>query len=166
MLKVGTQTPLLTQTAQSTLTSGAPIVNSVEYHDTGVILRVLPRSNQTDTVSLDIAQEVSQVVPNAINSLTPDIEQRRIESSVTVQSGQTIVLGGLISENNSIGRAGLPLLSAIPGLAGLFGNVSDVRSRTELIIFITPHVLHDDDEARHLTDELIGRLKSMQPAQP
>jgi general secretion pathway protein D len=166
MLKVGTQTPLLTQQAQSTLTSGAPIVSSVEYHDTGVILRVLPRSNDTDTVSLDIAQEVSEVVPNASNSLTPDIELRRIESSVTVQSGQTVMLGGLISENNSAAHAGLPGLSSIPGLAGLFGNVTDSRIRTELIIFITPHVLHDGDDAQRLTEELMGRLSSMRPPSP
>jgi general secretion pathway protein D len=166
MLKVGTQTPLLTQQAVSNITTNAPTVQGIEYHDTGVILRVLPRSNDTDTVSLDIAQEVSQVVANSANSLTPDIEERRIESSVTVQSGQTIMLGGLISENNSAAHAGLPGLSSIPGLAGLFGNVTDSRIRTELIIFITPHVLHDGTDAQRLTEELMGRLNSLRPPSP
>ena len=116
--------------------------------------------------SLEIAQEVSEVVPNATNPLTPDIDLRRIESSVTVQSGQTVLLGGLISENNSVDRSGLPGLSAIPGLGAIFGNQSDSRSRTELIVFITPHVLHDGDDARRLTEELVGRLSSMRPAPP
>ena len=166
LLKVGTQTPLLTQQAVSTLTSSPPIVSSVEYHDTGVILRVLPHANEAGMVSLDIAQEVSDVVPSATNPLTPNIEQRRIESSVTVQSGQTVLLGGLIAENNSVGRNGLPLLSDLPLLGPLFGQQSDNRNRTELIIFITPHVLHDNDDAKALTDELLGRLTSMRPAVP
>jgi general secretion pathway protein D len=166
LLKVGTQTPLLTQQAVSTLTTGAPIVSSVEYHDTGVILRVLPHSNDAGMVSLDIAQEVSDVVPSAANPLTPNIEQRRIESSVTVQSGQTVLLGGLIAENNSLGRNGTPWLSNIPLLGNLFGVQTDNRSRTELIVFITPHVLRDNDEAKALTDELLGRLTSMRPAEP
>jgi general secretion pathway protein D len=163
VLKVGTQTPLLTQQAVSTVTNTAPIVSSVDYHDTGVILRVLPRSNDFGMVSLDIAQEVSDVVPSAANPLTPDIELRRIESSVTVQSGQTVMLGGLIAENNSVNKAGLPLLSQIPWLGGVFGQTSDNRSRTELIVFITPHVLQDGDEAKKLTEELMGRLTSMRP---
>lgn len=166
MLKVGTQTPLLTQQVVSTVTNGGPAVNSVEYHDTGVILRVLPRSNDADFVSLDIAQEVSEVVPSATNTLTPNITQRRIESSVTVQSGQTVMLGGLISENNSVSKSGVPGLSSIPGIGAIFGNQDDNRSRTELIVFITPHVLHDGNEAQRLTEELMGRMKSMRPAEP
>jgi general secretion pathway protein D len=153
---------LLTQQATSTLTAGAPLVSSVEYHDTGVILRVLPRTNDADMVSLDIAQEVSEVVPSATSTLTPDIDERRIESSVTVQSGQTVMLGGLISENNSLTRSGLPFVASIPVLGQLMGNTSDSRARTELIVFITPHVLHDNDDAKKLTDELMGRLNSMQ----
>lgn len=166
LLKVGTQVPLLTQQAVSTLTTGAPTVSSVEYHDTGVILRVLPRSNDADMVSLDIAQEVSAIVANATNSLTPNIDERRIESSVTVQSGQTVMLGGLISENNSQGHNSLPGLGDVPVLAGLFGNVTDVRDRTELIIFLTPHVLRDGLDAERLTEELMGRLTSMRPREP
>ena len=166
LLKVGTQTPLLTQQAVSTQAAGAPIVSNVEYHDTGVILRVLPRSNEAGQVSLEIAQEVSQVVPNGSNALTPLIEQRRIESSVTVQSGQTVMLGGLISENNSLGRNAVPLFSSLPWVGDLFGQKSDSRSRTELIVFITPHILRDGDEARRLTEELMGRLQSMRQAEP
>ena len=166
LLKVGTQTPLLTQQATSTSSLGAPTVNSVEYHDTGVILRVLPRTNEAGMVSMDITQEVSEVVANATNALTPSIELRRIESSVTIQSGQTVVLGGLIAENNSVSRSGLPPFSGIPILGAIFGNQTDSRIRTELIVFITPHILRDGDEARRLTEELMGRLSSMRPSTP
>ena len=160
VLKVGTQTPLLTQQLTSTLT-GTSQVNSVEYHDTGVILRVLPRANDGDMVSLDIAQEVSQVVPTTTATLTPSITLRRIESSVTVQSGQTVMLGGLISENNSLTRDSIPGLGAIPWLGELFGNRNDSRARTELVVFITPHVLRDEDQATLLTQELLGRMKEL-----
>ncbi|HMA50333.1 MAG TPA: type II secretion system secretin GspD, partial [Magnetospirillaceae bacterium] len=160
VLKVGTQTPLLTQQLSSTLT-GTSTVNSVDYHDTGVILRVLPRSNDGDMVSLDIAQEVSQVVPTTTATLTPSITLRRIESSVTVQSGQTVMLGGLISESNSLTRDSIPGLGQIPLLGELFGNRDDNKTRTELVVFITPHVLRDEDQADRLTQELMGRLKEL-----
>ncbi len=163
LLKVGTQTPLLTGQLTGTLTTNAPIQQSVEYHDTGVILRVLPHTNDTDMVSLDIAQEVSEVVPTTVATLTPDISERRIESSVTIQSGQTVLLGGLISESTSAGREGLPILSAIPGLGALFGDHTDSRLRTELIVFITPHVLHDGDDAQRLSDELVSRMPGLKP---
>jgi general secretion pathway protein D len=161
VLKVGTQTPLLTQQLNSNLSGAASTVNSVEYHDTGVILRVLPRANDGDMVSLDIAQEVSQVVPTAVATLTPSITLRRIESSVTVQSGQTVMLGGLISESNSLTRNAIPGLGDIPLLGELFGNRDDARARTELVVFITPHVLRDEDQADQLTQELMGRLKEL-----
>lgn len=160
VLKVGTQTPLLTQQLSSTLT-GTSTVNSVDYHDTGVILRVLPRANDGDMVSLDIAQEVSQVVPTTTATLTPSITLRRIESSVTVQSGQTIMLGGMISDNNSLTRDAIPGLGDIPLLGELFGNRNDTRLRTELVVLITPHVLRDEDQAERLTQELMGRMKEL-----
>ena len=163
LLKVGTQVPLQTQTSQTTVVTGGPVISSIEYHDTGVILQVRPRANAGDLVTLDIAQEVSDVVPTTAGSLTPSIDERRIESTVSVQGGQTVMLGGLISENSSIGNTGLPGLATVPLLGGLFGQQSDTRGRTELIVFITPHVMHDDEDAHKLTTELLGRLKALRP---
>lgn len=163
VLKVGSQTPLLTQQAVSTQGGSPPIVSNVEYHDTGVILHVLPRANEVEMVSLDISQEVSQVQPNATNPLTPIIDERRIESSVTVQSGQTVMLGGLISENNSLTSNALPVLGDLPVIGPLFGTKADVRGRTELVIFITPHILRTSDDARRLTEELTSRLAAIRP---
>ena len=163
VLKVGSQTPLLTQQAVSTQGGSSPIVNNVEYHDTGVILHVLPRANEVEMVSLDISQEVSQVEPNATNPLTPIIDERRIESSVTVQSGQTVMLGGLISENNSLTTNGLPIFDELPVIGPLFGTKSNTRIRTELVIFITPHILRTGDDARRLTEELTSRLSAIRP---
>jgi len=163
VLKVGSQTPLLTQQAVSTQGGSSPIVSNVEYHDTGVILHVLPRANELDMVSLDISQEVSQVVPNATNPLTPIIDERRIESSVTVQSGQTVMLGGLISENNSLTTNGVPVLDDLPWIGPLFGTRTNAKSRTELVIFLTPHILRTSDDARRLTEELTRRLTAIRP---
>lgn len=163
VLKVGSQTPLLTQQAVSTQGGNSPIVNNVEYHDTGVILHVLPRANEVEMVSLDISQEVSQVQPNATNPLTPIIDERRIESSVTVQSGQTVMLGGLIAENNSLSSNGLPVLDQLPLIGPLFGTRANTRIRTELVIFLTPHILRTSDDARRLTEELTSRLVAIRP---
>jgi len=165
LLKVGDRVPVTTREAQSVLDPEAPIVNTIEFQDTGVILRVIPRINAGGTVSMDIAQEVSAVSETAnTGRLTPTITQRRIESSVAVPTGQTVVLGGLISEEGANGKSGVPVLSDIPVLGHLFGTTTTRDRRTELIVFITPRVLHNADEARRITEELMGKLKSMRPS--
>ncbi len=163
VVSVGTKVPLLTQQAVSTISAGSPMVNNVEYHDTGVILKVMPRINAAGVVTMDVVQEVSTVVPSPTDPLTPNIDQRRIESSVAVRSGQTVVLGGLIAEDASDGRSGVPILSTLPVFGPLFGQNSEAHRRTELIIFITPHVVRSSEDAHRLTDELMGRMRSMQP---
>jgi general secretion pathway protein D len=154
-LQVGDQVPIATQSAVSAIGDNSPIVNSVELRDTGVILRVTPRVNKNGLVLLDIAQEVSDVVPTTTSSIdSPTIQQRKFSSSVAVHDGETIALGGLIRDSRSKSRSGLPLLSRIPVVGALFGSVDRTRTRTELIVLLTPRVIRSGKEASAMMDEL------------
>ncbi len=162
-LQVGDQVPVITQQAISTVAGTAPIVNSVQYQNTGVILKVTPRANRSGEVAMDISQEVSDVTStssSAINS--PTIQQRKITSSVAVQDGETVALGGLITRGKTRGKVGIPLLQEIPLLGELFRSTQDDDSRTELIVLITPHVIDNVQKARAITEELRRKLPAVQ----
>ena len=92
---------------------------------------------------------------------SPSINIRSVDTQVTIKNGQTIALGGIISESNGISRNRIPLLGRIPGLGLLFGNTSTKKTRTELIALITPHVIEDIDQATDLTEELKSTLKGL-----
>jgi general secretion pathway protein D len=163
-LQVGDQVPIPIQQAQSTLVPGAPLINTVEFRDTGVILRVSPRVNSNGLITLDIAQEVSDVTKTTTSNIdAPTIQQRRIQSTVTVQDGETVALGGLIRENRTNSRNGVPGLGSIPLLGTLFSSTDRQKDRTELLILLSPRVVHDAAEARTLTEELRGRLHALEP---
>lgn len=162
-LQVGDRVPIITQQAVSTVTGDAPIVNSVEYEDTGVILKVTPRVNRGGMVMLDIAQEVSEVASATTSGIqSPTIQERKISSSVAVQDGETIVLGGLISDSRTRTKTGIPYLQDVPLLGNLFRDTGDNKARTELMVLITPHVVDDIRKARKVTDELRHRLPAVQ----
>jgi general secretion pathway protein D len=159
-LQVGSLVPFLTQSAQSTLTTGAPVVNSIAYRETGVIMEVTPRVNSGGLVTLDIAQEVSDVDPSqttrGLNS--PTFLQRTVRSRVAVQDGQTIGLAGLIRDNVTTGNGGIPWLRSVPLLGALVSQQDNRRQRTELLVLITPRVIHDQRDARSLTEDLKAQL--------
>lgn len=159
-LQVGQQVPILTGTATSTLTSGAPIVNSIDYHATGVIMQVIPRINSGGLVTLDIAQEVSDVASPAANTASgsPTFDDRVVRTRVAVQDGQTVALAGLIRDNASEDNNGVPFLKDVPVLSTLLSSQSNTRTRTELLVLITPRVVHDQRDARALTEDLRSQL--------
>ncbi|HJT44103.1 MAG TPA: type II secretion system secretin GspD [Rhizomicrobium sp.] len=157
--QVGDMVPTITQSATSVITAGAPVVNNVQYQPTGVILSVTPHINAGGLVTLDIEQEVSDVVPTTTSSInSPTFQQRRIKTKVIVQDGETISLAGLISEKKSSGNSGVPLLQDIPVLGTLFSTKINDRDHTELIVLLTPRVVHDQREAKALTEELKRKL--------
>ena len=163
-LQVGDEVPIATQSAVSVADPQAPIVNSIEFRDTGVILRVTPRVNAGGLVVMEIEQEVSSVVNTTTSGIdSPTIQQRRITSSVAIQGGQTVALGGLISESRERGSSGVPLLSEIPVLGALFGRKVDNEVRTELLVLITPRVVANQVDAREVTEELRARLRAVLP---
>jgi len=121
---------------------------------------VTPRINAGGQITLEISQEVS--IPGASPAIggggNVSIAQRTINSSVIVQSGQTVVLGGLILETTSQGKSGVPLLMNIPGLGALFSTYSTDTLRTELIITVSPRVIEDPREMEKVTEELRLRM--------
>lgn len=156
--RVGDQIPITTRASQSTIGAGAPIVTEVQYRDTGTLLTVKPRINAGGMVTLAISQEVSS--PGAAAAGTnPTIAQRNINSTVVVHSGQTVVLGGLIRENKSKAKSGIPGLMDVPLLGGLFSSSSDDTARTELIVTVTPRVIKNPFEYQAATDEMRQRVK-------
>ena len=165
-LQVGDQVPVAVQSATSVIDPDAPIVNSIEYRDTGVILEVVPRVNAGGLVVLEITQEVSDVVEKTSSTLnSPTIQQRQIESTVAIQSGETIALGGLIRDSRTQGETGVPLLMDIPLLGNLFKTTTDFNDRTELLVRLTPRVLQGAQDARAITEELRQRLSVLAPLQ-
>jgi general secretion pathway protein D len=158
-IQVGDQVPVATGSATSTIGSNAPIVNSIDYRDTGVIMKITPRVNASGIVSLDIGEEVSSVSSTTTSSLnSPTISERLLDTTVSVADGQTIALGGLISDSSSRGTNGIPVLQNLPGVGFLFGQKSRSHVRTELIAILTPHVIRNTYDARLITQELQSKL--------
>ena len=161
-IQVGDQVPVTTRQQQATA-AGSTLVNNVEFRDTGVLLKVTPRANSGGLVVLELEQEVSDVAPGSAGSLTPTIQQRKINSTVAVQSGETVVLGGLIRENENQSRTGVPGLSRLPLLGWLFGTNTDSTRRTELVVLITPRAVQGTAAARRITEEFRSKMESLKP---
>jgi len=145
---------------------GGGLTGSVQYLSTGVSLNVMPRVNPGGLVYLDIQQEVSTIsadVPTNNASGNPPIAQRQFQTSVAVQSGQTLLLGGLIKEEKSNGDSGVPLVNKVPILRDLFGVTKESTNRTELIVLITPRVINNSDEARQVTEDYVKQFESLTP---
>jgi general secretion pathway protein D len=158
-LQVGDQVPFSTGTA-TVLTANNSVVNTIDYKNTGIILRVLPRANANGNVVLDIEQEISSVSAASSGTLTPTISQRRVKSSIAVTSGQTVLLAGLISETENKQRQGIPVLDSIPGMGDAFSHQTNARARTELILFIRPTVIKDGVDAHVIAEEMRSKMNS------
>jgi len=167
-LQVGDQVPILSETSTSTIGTNAPVVNSIDYRDTGIILKITPRVNSGGVVLLDLSQEVSAVLPttSAAGINSPTISTRKIATSVAVQDGEVIALGGLISNSVTDTKAGLPFLSHIKILGNLFGSTNNQSAKTELIVLLRPRVVRSVDDGRALTDELRDKLQTLRPLLP
>jgi general secretion pathway protein D len=171
VIKVGDQIPILTQTVTSTNSDTPPIVNSIQYRDAGVVLKVIPHINSSGLVTMQLTQELSAVAPNATGTqdtttnLTPTISQRSITSKVSVYSEQTVVLGGLISSQDSRAKDGVPVVNRIPIIGNLLGKTDNATRRNELIVFITPQIIRDSEDASRVSSELRDKLRLFSPEQ-
>jgi general secretion pathway protein D len=165
-LQIGDQVPVTTQSAVSVATPGAPVVNSVSYKDTGVILNITPRINESGRVLLDIEQEVSTVQRTTSSGIdSPTFGQRRVKTTVVVNDGEGITLGGLIQDRNSQVSSQVPVLGDIPIFGNAFKEKRNVIEKTELVIMLTPRVVRDLNEARAVTDEYRRKVESFVPTQ-
>lgn len=166
-IKVGDQVPIqtsaTTNTSSSTDSGGVNVTSTIQYRDTGVLLKVTPRVNAGGMVVLDITQEVNDVDQTTSSRIdSPTIIQRRVETSVAVQSGETLVLGGLIKENNNSGGEGVPYLRHVPVLGWAFGSRGKSTQRTELVVMITPTAVTDTADAREVTREYRNKLRGLE----
>ena len=167
-LEVGNQVPLVTRTLATPISAGDfATSNSVEYQQTGVVLEVTPRVNAGGLVTMEIAQKVSEVVNSTVTttvtSQTPTISNRSVETTVSVQGGETVALGGLIRDSRSNTSSGVPFLSRLPVIGWLFGTKANIADRTELLVLITPRVVGSSEQARQVTQELRSRLRTIAP---
>lgn len=166
LLQVGDLVPVSTGVATVLSNANTPVVNSIEMRNTGVILKVWPRVLANGTIQLEIEQEISNVVNPSQQTLTPTISQRRVHSTVAVTSGQTVLLGGLISDQTQKTREGIPILNDINVIGNLFGNTAAHKLRTEIIMFIKPQVVRNSVDARQVAEEFRDRLEAMRAASP
>ena len=154
-LRVGDEVPIVTQTTTSAVTDNPLIVNTVQYRSTGVTLEVTPRVNASGLVEMEIAQEVSDVSVTTSSSIdSPTIQNRSILTTVVVQDGETVMLGGLIREEALDGKSGIPILHRIPVIGSLFGQTDTSARRTELVVLIRPRVIANPDEAQDMTRDM------------
>ena len=159
--EVGNQVPVTTQSAQSSIGTNSPTLNQVQYLDTGVILKIIPRVGQKGEVDMDLDQIISSVVPQAdgTQSLTPTISKRRVASNISVRSGQSVMLAGLIQEQRQRTRGQLPFVGQ--DIGSLLGATDNAFSRTELVIFINPVVIRNGRDAGAYAEGQRGKLRTI-----
>lgn len=156
-LQVGDSVPVTVRQAQSVEDLNAPLVNQVEFRDTGIILNVTPRIGENDAVTMKVAQEVSAVSGDP-SSLTPTFTRRRVTSAISVQSGQTVLLAGLIQARRRSGEQGIPVVKNVPLVGKLFSQTTKDSDRTELVVLIRPVVIRNGQDARSVAEELRTRM--------
>lgn len=159
ILQIGDEVPIVTQQAVSVQSDQAPIVNSVSFRNTGVILNITPRIGDNDRILLDIEQEVSDAVTTTTSGIdAPTIQQRRIKTTVAVNNGESIVLAGMMQDRSSISKEQVPIIGDIPYVGSLFKNKNNTIRRTELLIAITPQVIRDPGQLSGIATEFRDKM--------
>ncbi|RKX57562.1 MAG: type II secretion system protein GspD [Thermodesulfobacteriota bacterium] len=161
VIQVGTDVPVVTGQVTTAEAAGATtgVVQTIQYRSTGIILRVKPTINTKGLLTLNITQEVSEMGSNPPGVSSPTILVRKINTNVVALSGQSIVLGGLISETQSTSESKVPFIGDIPILGELFKSKSKEKRKTELIIILTPRIVSSLEEASKITEDLKKELK-------
>jgi general secretion pathway protein D len=160
-IQVGQQVPI--PTSETFGTPGVAPQQTIQYQDIGIILKVKPQINDSGLVAMDISQEVSTFTTQLIGTgQQVVINKTMAATNLIVQDGQTIVIGGLIREDDNKNRQGIPFLYKIPLLGYLFGNTEKDNTRTELVILLTPHVVKNQQQATSITNKFIDSMSDEQ----
>ncbi len=160
-IEVGQDVPIITQTVTNVNSEGN-ITNSIQYRNTGIILKVKPKINSGGLVRLDIEQEVSEAKSNTISGIdSPIFLKRKAKTSLVVKNNQTIIIGGLLKNKSDKSKKGVPFLQHIPGLGYLFSGGKNTYSKTELMIAITPRVVRNVEEAKIMSNEFLEKIKEI-----
>jgi general secretion pathway protein D len=164
ILQVGDQVPIIVQSATGIRDADDPtIVNSVQFRDTGIVLRATPRIGKSGMVFVDIHQEVSDAVETTTSGIdSPTIQQRKLSTTVAVHDGESIALGGLIKRNHNYSDSGIPGLKDVPLLGKLFGATTVTGDKTELLVFLRPRIIRSPAAAREMTDQLRHGLQGLE----
>ncbi len=163
-IQVGDQVPIATQQQQSTA-ENANVVNTIQYRDTGIVLEVTPRVTPGGQVTMVVSQEVSDVSATQTSTLdSPTISTRQISSTVAVQDGQAVILGGLIRERTGNSNGGIPGLKNLPGIGWLFGEQVDSSQRRELVVILAPRIIVNAEDVERVTDDFRSRMQRLQGA--
>ncbi|HEY8242752.1 MAG TPA: type II secretion system secretin GspD [Casimicrobiaceae bacterium] len=163
-IKVGDRIPISQQTLVGGTTNA--VTTTSQYIDTGVLVAVTPRINAGGLVTMDIQAEVSNPGDVANAGDAPPINTRSLQSIVAVQSGDTLIMGGLIRDTKQQGSEGIPWLTKIPWIGGLFGQQNIKDQRSELVLFVTPRVVETQQDVRNILDELGKRMERLQDVFP
>lgn len=165
-INVGESVPTLSSSAATGVQSGGTslFANTISNQDTGVTLNVTARVNTSGIVTLVIDQEVSAPIPPAAGGInSPSFNKRTLQTQLTVQDGDMVAIGGIIDENTTWSSSGIPFLHELPYIGGLFGSKSYSKQRTELVVFLTPHVIYDTNQIVDATEELKSDFKMLRP---
>ncbi len=163
-ITVGDSVPTLSSQAVSgvQVAGSSAFANTITNVSTGTTMNIMARVNSSGIVTMMVNQEVSAPITNTSSSIaSPSFSQRSISTQITVQDGDTVAIGGMIDENDSASTTGLPFLNRIPILGAAFGTRAYSKTRSELVIFLTPRVIYDTNELLDATEELKSRLKGV-----
>ena len=171
-IQVGEEVPIITS-QQTTPTTGGTgsILQSVQYRNTGVILKVRPVIHSNNQINLEVSQEVSaaQSTTTGVDT-SPTFQTRKLDTKLSLRDGSTVLLGGLISSTSTEGDAGIPWLKDIPFLGQLFRTNTKTSARRELLVIITPYIIATDSDAQAVTEAFKKQLgewaRSVQPPAP
>ncbi len=162
-IQVGQRVPLLTADYTNVDSQQGAISRSYDYEDTGIILEIVPQVTSRDLIALEIKQTVSEAVKNTITSAadTPVINQRMLETTMTITNGRTMVIGGMIQEKNTDTLASVPIVSGIPFLRRVFGNTSQSVNRTELLVLITGYIIDEKSPVEDMLKRYNNSVKAL-----
>jgi len=159
ILQIGDQVPVATQSSTDTSTGSAPTITTIEYRDTGVILKVKPNVSRNGRVVLNVTQEVSSVAETQTSGIdSPTIRQRKIATNVLLNDGTTLALGGLVQESDTKTVTKVPGLGDAPVVGGLFRKTESNKRRSELLILIRPRVVYTESDSRTVTEYWRSKL--------
>ena len=163
VIQVGQSVPILESDITNVDSANGSLSRSYDYKDTGIILTLTPQITSTDQISLEIKQEVSEAVKNTITSAedTPVINQRVLETAMTINNGRTMIIGGLIQEKSSDTLQSIPVIADIPFLRRLFGNTARSVERTEMLVLVTGYIINEKSPVEDMVKRYNNAVKAL-----
>jgi general secretion pathway protein D len=150
-------------TTLATGNSGAQTVSEIQFKTVGITLNFTPKINSDDFISLKIGQEISSIAAGGLvgSTGTTAFNKRTLNTEVVLRDNQVLVMGGLIQNTKTKSNSGIPVLKDLPIFGKLFGTQVDLDDKTELMIFVTPHIIINSKDADHVTKQVRGRMKKL-----